>query len=209
MEKKKTKQTTLACGDGMKRSIETVRISTPIGEMMLRVCPVGLHMIYQNGEIMDENFIPEPRKRVTLLSEYPRDEKAKLCVSDCMRWLSSYFHDLQNVSQHTIPQLCPLMPGSTKFRDRVLMSLVKSVPAGKTITYGELASLSGSSGAQQAVGSTMAANPFQLIVPCHRVIKSGKKVGKYSGGCRNLVKIWLLQHEGFNIDENGTVSSGH
>lgn len=60
-------------------------------------------------------------------------------------------------------------------------------------------------GAQQAVGTAMSTNPFQLIVPCHRVVKSGNKVGKYSGGCRNSVKVWLLQHEGLNVDETGSV----
>lgn len=52
----------------------------------------------------------------------------------------------------------------------------------------------------------MARNPFQLIVPCHRVVKSGGKVGKYSSGCRNSVKVWLLQHEGFIISEDGVLS---
>jgi methylated-DNA-[protein]-cysteine S-methyltransferase len=41
----------------------------------------------------------------------------------------------------------------------------------------------------------MRRNPFQLIVPCHRVIRSNGVMGNYGGGERNTVKFWLLKHE--------------
>lgn len=55
------------------------------------------------------------------------------------------------------------------------------------------------SGASQAVGSAMAANPLQILVPCHRVIRSDGSVGQYSRGRKNSVKNWLLEHEGLKI----------
>lgn len=193
------------------------------------------------------------------MSEAPKDEKVKSILDNSLEWLETYFHRVESASQlHTLPLCtvtkegkslililfvvfftrknseveCVLYVGAS-FRERVLISLLKNVSFGKTITYGELASLTGSpglkvmlkiflihsnmekyyyalsfhlSGAQLAVGTAMSTNPFQLVVPCHRVVKSGNQVGKYSGGCRNSVKIWLLQHEGMNVDQKGIVS---
>lgn len=66
---------------------------------------------------------------------------------------------------------------------------------GKTVSYGELAKLSGSERASQAVGSAMRNNPVSLVVPCHRVILSSGKAGNYAGGKMNDTKVWLLKHE--------------
>ena len=51
-------------------------------------------------------------------------------------------------------------------------------------------------GAARAVGTAMSNNPIQIIVPCHRVIKSDGSFGNYAKGCRKGVKKWLLNHEG-------------
>lgn len=51
----------IACGDSVQRAIETFRVLTPIGEMVLNVCSRGLHMIYQVDDITDENFSPDRR----------------------------------------------------------------------------------------------------------------------------------------------------
>jgi methylated-DNA-[protein]-cysteine S-methyltransferase len=45
----------------------------------------------------------------------------------------------------------------------------------------------------------MAANPLQILVPCHRVIRSDGSVGQYSKGKKNNVKNWLLEHEGLKV----------
>ena len=66
---------------------------------------------------------------------------------------------------------------------------------GDTVSYGKLASLSGSPKASQAVGSAMRNNPVSLIVPCHRVILSSGRSGNYAGGKMNDTKVWLLNHE--------------
>lgn len=61
MHKSKRSQIAVACGDGEQRTLETTRVSTPIGEMILCICGRGLHTIYQKDEITDENFHPDPR----------------------------------------------------------------------------------------------------------------------------------------------------
>jgi methylated-DNA-[protein]-cysteine S-methyltransferase len=61
------------------------------------------------------------------------------------------------------------LSGFPEFRKKVSLA-VMNIPRGRTMTYGELAALAGHPGAARAVGQVMAANPFAIIVPCHRVV---------------------------------------
>lgn len=67
---------------------------------------------------------------------------------------------------------------------------------GTSVTYGELAKRAGASGAARAVGSVMAKNRFPLIVPCHRVLPAGGKLGGFSAPQGVSMKKRLLQMEG-------------
>lgn len=64
---------------------------------------------------------------------------------------------------------------------RVLTTLAEEVPAGTTVTYGQLADRSGTGIPARAVGGIMGLNPIPIIVPCHRVV-AGDGLGGYSGG---------------------------
>ena len=84
-------------------------------------------------------------------------------------------------------------PGGTPFQSRV-WSALRSIPAGTTVSYAELASRIGARHAVRAVGAANGANPIPIVIPCHRVIgASGRLVG-YGGGLER--KAWLLRHEG-------------
>lgn len=80
----------------------------------------------------------------------------------------------------------------TPFQQRVWERL-RSVRAGTTATYGEIARSIGTPAAVRAVGAANGANPVALIVPCHRIIGSGGQLTGYGGGLE--VKRWLLAHE--------------
>ncbi|HYM80827.1 MAG TPA: methylated-DNA--[protein]-cysteine S-methyltransferase [Candidatus Limnocylindria bacterium] len=82
--------------------------------------------------------------------------------------------------------------GGTAFQ-RGVWAALRCIPAGKPISYGELAARIGAPGAARAVGSANGANPVSLVVPCHRVIASGGNLGGYGGGLDR--KRWLLDHE--------------
>jgi methylated-DNA-[protein]-cysteine S-methyltransferase len=82
---------------------------------------------------------------------------------------------------------------SRGFRAQVLAELERVV-FGEVVTYGELAARAGSPKAFRAVGSAMATNPIPIVVPCHRVLRTGGKLGGYGGGLD--AKRWLLSHEG-------------
>ena len=76
------------------------------------------------------------------------------------------------------------------------------VPKGKVTTYGELAKAVGLKNGQRAIGMIMKKNPFPVIVPCHRVVKSDGKIGGYAYGQR--VKSRMLGEEGIKI-KNGKI----
>ncbi|WP_031484635.1 methylated-DNA--[protein]-cysteine S-methyltransferase [Maridesulfovibrio frigidus] len=69
----------------------------------------------------------------------------------------------------------------TPFRQQVLKALSKEIKWGVATSYKDLSKLAGSPRAARAVGTTMANNPFPLIIPCHRVLAAGEKIGGFSG----------------------------
>ncbi|MDQ5878235.1 MAG: methylated-DNA-[protein]-cysteine S-methyltransferase [Pseudomonadota bacterium] len=89
----------------------------------------------------------------------------------------------------------PLKPSGTIFQRRV-WEQIAAIPCGITRTYGEVAK--SLSNAPRAVGQACGANPFPLVVPCHRVIATGGGLGGFSrhgDGFLLDVKRWLLAHE--------------
>ena len=83
------------------------------------------------------------------------------------------------------------------FQEEVL-NIVKQIPKGKLMTYGEIArELTGSVRAARAVGQAVAKNPYPVVVPCHRVVRSDGGIGGYSSGVEK--KIRLLSAEGVEI----------
>jgi O-6-methylguanine DNA methyltransferase len=83
-------------------------------------------------------------------------------------------------------------PRGTPFQLEVWRQL-RRIPVGTTISYGELAKRVQRPSAQRAVGMANASNPIALIVPCHRVIRTGGALGGYAFGL--AYKEWLLAHE--------------
>ena len=73
------------------------------------------------------------------------------------------------------------------------------VPKGRITTYGELAKAVGLKNGQRVIGMIMKKNPFPVIVPCHRVVKSDGKIGGYAYGRR--VKSKMLTSEGIKIKD--------
>ena len=82
----------------------------------------------------------------------------------------------------------------TAFQRRVV-NQCREIPFGETISYGELAERSGSPRAARAVGSVMAKNRFPIVVPCHRVIATNKKIGGFSAPRGISLKQQMLELE--------------
>lgn len=79
------------------------------------------------------------------------------------------------------------------FQMRVWRALAE-IPAGTTISYGEMAKRAGEPGAAQAAGVALNRNPIPLVLPCHRVVGADGAMIGFGGGLER--KTWLLRHEG-------------
>jgi methylated-DNA-[protein]-cysteine S-methyltransferase len=86
----------------------------------------------------------------------------------------------------------PVSTRGTPFQERV-WHVLRTVPAGATATYGEIAAALGKPGAARAVGLANAQNPVAIVVPCHRIIGADGTLTGYGGGLDR--KRWLLAHE--------------
>ena len=85
--------------------------------------------------------------------------------------------------------------GGTEFQMRVWRQLAE-IPYGETWTYGELARRVGRPGASRAVGAANGANPLPLILPCHRVVASGGKLGGFGGGLDAKRRLLAFERNG-------------
>ena len=91
--------------------------------------------------------------------------------------------------RHTVP--------SRLAEARIRPSLLKAtarIPYGGASTYREMASRAGSERAVRAAGNALGANPIPIVVPCHRVLRTGGALGGYGGGLP--MKRALLELEG-------------
>lgn len=88
------------------------------------------------------------------------------------------------------------------FQRRVLAAEA-SIPRGRVISYGVLAGRIGAPRAARAVGTALARNPFPLVIPCHRAVRSDGSPGGFGGGVD--MKRALLEMEGVRFDRKGRV----
>ncbi len=90
----------------------------------------------------------------------------------------------------------------SSFQEKVLR-MEHRVPYGRVTTYGRLAEQTGKPGAARAVGNMLARNPFPLIIPCHRAVRSDGSIGGFQGGTH--LKRKLLEQEGIGFDTTGRI----
>lgn len=122
----------------------------------------------------------EPRPEVA-----PRAPPAQEAVRQLRAWLAD--------PRHTFT--LPLASAGTSFQRRVWQQIA-AVPRGETRSYGALAAAVGSG--PRAVGNACGANPYPVVVPCHRIVASSGELGGFArqrGGFLLQVKRWLLEHE--------------
>ena len=114
-------------------------------------------------------------------------------AAEAVRQLEAYLADPAFVFS------LPLQAAGTPFQRRV-WAQIAAIPLGRVETYGQLAK--NIKNAPRAVGQACGANPYPLVVPCHRVIAAGGGLGgfnRHGGGFLLDVKRWLLHHEGIAL----------
>jgi methylated-DNA-[protein]-cysteine S-methyltransferase len=87
------------------------------------------------------------------------------------------------------------MDGVPEFHRRVYEA-ARAIPPGNTLSYGDIAKRAGAPGAARAVGQALGRNPFPIVVPCHRVLAAGGKIGGFSAQGGVTTKRRMLEIEG-------------
>lgn len=130
-------------------------------------------------EVLAIDFLescPEQQGNTPLANRAAEQLRAYLSQPDCM-------FDL------------PLKSAGTPFQQRVWQQIA-AIPCGETRFYGQLAQ--NLQNAPRAVGQACGANPYPVVIPCHRVIATGGGLGGFArerGGFLLQIKRWLLEHE--------------
>jgi methylated-DNA-[protein]-cysteine S-methyltransferase len=89
--------------------------------------------------------------------------------------------------------------------ERRVYEVARNIAPGATLTYGEIAARLGAPGEARAVGEALGQNPFPLVVPCHRVLAAGGKVGGFSANGGIATKLRLLTIEGARTSAEPTL----
>jgi O-6-methylguanine DNA methyltransferase len=99
------------------------------------------------------------------------------------------------------------MDGVPPFHQRVY-EVARRIPPGTTLSYGEIAARLGAPRAARAVGQALGQNPFPIVVPCHRVLASGGKIGGFSAHGGVATKLRMLAIEGARVEGVTAAAAG-
>jgi methylated-DNA-[protein]-cysteine S-methyltransferase len=156
---------------------------SPVGDLLLAVTPRGLIRIAYNAEDSAGTVLAELAQRVS-----PRVVEAPAALDDVRRELDEYFAGKR--TGFDIPVDWRLHDG---FGRRVLRATAR-IPFGNVLSYAQVAAKAGSPRAYRAAGNALGSNRIPIVVPCHRVVATGGKLGGYTGGIAR--KEYLLELEG-------------
>jgi methylated-DNA-[protein]-cysteine S-methyltransferase len=165
-----------------------IRIATlvsPIGPLTVASRDDRVCLLHFGGD--------DPHVRRTLARCYPADTiEVHPDPAGAVASLGEYFAGRLDALDAIEVEL-----NGTVFQKRVWKAL-RTVRAGTTAAYAEIARRISAPSAIRAVGAANGANPVAVIVPCHRVIGTNGKLTGYGGGLDR--KRWLLEHEGLRAD---------
>jgi methylated-DNA-[protein]-cysteine S-methyltransferase len=155
---------------------------SPFGPLLLAQTRRGLVRVGLPNQDADE-LLADLAERVS-----PRVLEAPAALDEARRELDLYFEG--KLDRFDLPLDWQLSGG---FRQRVLRAIDR-IPYGQTRSYTEMARKAGNERAVRAAGSACGSNPIPLVVPCHRVLRTGGALGGYGGGLP--MKQALLELEG-------------
>jgi methylated-DNA-[protein]-cysteine S-methyltransferase len=162
--------------------IRSRSLRTPLGSLFVSWSDVGLR---------------EVRLREAPASRRPGEERGQPAARE-PRWVREA---LRKLERHIAGQAqdfsgLPLDLDQVPGFHRRVYEAARGVPPGSVVTYGDLALRVGRAGAARAVGQAMARNPLLLVVPCHRVVGAGGRLGGFSAPGGTGTKSRLLEIEG-------------
>jgi methylated-DNA-[protein]-cysteine S-methyltransferase len=167
------------------------RIGRPVVRFDVLRTPIGRVFVGMSDQGVCDVTLDDPDERdyrLRLARHAPEVLRDRDVVELAATELEAYFQG--RLSTFTVPVD---LRGVTDFTRRVLRA-TRRIPFGTLLSYGDVASRIGSPRASRAVGGALGRNPVPIIVPCHRVIAHGGKLGGFTGGLD--MKRTLLQIEG-------------
>jgi methylated-DNA-[protein]-cysteine S-methyltransferase len=145
-------------------------VDSPFGPLLIAATPRGLVRV--NLPAYDpEETLEELAERIS-----PRVLEAPECLDDARRELDLYFEG--KLTEFDLPLDWRLTDG---FRKKVQRAIAR-IPYGQTRTYTDMARSAGNERAVRAAGTACGSNPIPIVVPCHRVLRTGGGLGGYGGG---------------------------
>jgi methylated-DNA-[protein]-cysteine S-methyltransferase len=157
--------------------LSATHIDTPIGALRIIASSHGVRAVLWPGDT---------EQRVAIGDTSGGDADAERVLAEAVRQLEQYFAGDRRQFD------LPLDPVGTEFQQQA-WGVLRTIPYGDTISYGEQARRLGDANKSRAVGAANGRNPISIIVPCHRVVGSTGKLTGFAGGLDT--KAWLLQHE--------------
>jgi methylated-DNA-[protein]-cysteine S-methyltransferase len=136
------------------------RIDSPAGVLLAAASSRGLMMLAYRDDHDDEP---------------PEDGDSSL-LDPVRRQLDEYFAGARR--EFDLPLDWTLVRGFA----RAVLEATSRIPYGETRTYGQIAAEAGSPRAFRATGNALGSNPIAIVIPCHRVVASGGRIGGYGGG---------------------------
>lgn len=171
-----------AAAEGAAR-VAYATVETPVGTAAIAATRRGVVAVGLPNRALDD-FLGRLATTVS-----PRIVEAPGALDDARRELDEYFGGRRE--RFDLPLDWELVPGG--FYRRVLRATAR-LPFGATVTYGQIAAQAGNPRAHRAAGTALGSNPIPIVVPCHRIVRSGGDPGSYGGGPE--MKRWLLRLEG-------------
>lgn len=167
--------------------LHTARFETPVGVILAASSERGIAYL-ELPRASGRGFAGWQRLAAPRTRAVPGFAPNRAVVAQVLEYLDG--------KRRTFDVACDLR--GTPFQ-RAVWGSVLAIPYGETRSYAEVACAVGRPAAAQAVGAANAANPIPLIVPCHRVVTTGGKLGGYAGGLP--LKARLLALEGSSRSE--------
>ena len=158
-------------------------VDSPLGPLVVAATPRGLVRLAYTGSRDEGEVVEDLAGKLS-----PRILEAPERLDDVRRELDEYFEGRR--VDFEVPIDWSLTHG---FTGEVLRQTAR-IAFGETSTYAEVAGRAGSPRAVRAAGNALGSNPIPVVVPCHRVLRSGGALGGYTGGVER--KEFLLRLEG-------------
>jgi methylated-DNA-[protein]-cysteine S-methyltransferase len=156
-------------------------VATPLGPLLIAVTPRGLARVAFEFEHRD-GVLEQLAARVS-----PRILRSPRATDAWRRQLDEYFERARE--RFDLPVDRRLVTGIA----RDVLAATARVPFGRTSTYGAIAERIGRPRAARAVGNALGSNPIPIVIPCHRVLRSGGALGGYAGGVDRKRRLLALE----------------